>query len=50
MLIRVDIDHPALLVNLDHAADDDVSNVRPVALPQWTHANDSIDLMHDTGH
>lgn len=50
MLVRVDVNHPAALVDLYYSADDDVSNVGPVALPQRSNANDPVDLVHDTSH
>ena len=50
MLVGVDVDHPAALVDLHNAADDNVADVRSIARPEGTHANDSVNLVHDTGH
>ena len=50
VLVGVDVDHPAALVDLHDPAYDNVADVRSIARPEGTHANDSINLVHDTGH
>ena len=50
MLVRVDVDHPPLLVDLDHSSYYDVADIWPVALPKGSYANDLIDLVNYSGH
>jgi hypothetical protein len=50
MLIRVDVNHPPLLIYLDNPADNYIADIRPVTLPERPNANNLIDLMHDSSH
>jgi hypothetical protein len=50
VLVGVDVDHPAALVDLHDPAYDNVAYVRSIARPERTHANDSVNLVHNTGH
>ena len=50
MLVRVDVNHPPLLVYLDDPADDHVSNVGSVSLPEGPDTDHLVDLMDHSGH
>ena len=50
MLIGIDIDHPPLLVNLHDSAHYNVTDIRSIALSQWSYANHTVYLVNDTCH
>jgi len=50
VLVRIDVNHPSLLVDLDDSTDDNVTNVWSVALSERPHANDSVYLVDHACH
>lgn len=50
MLVRVDVNHPSLLINLNDPANYDISYVWSVPLSERPNTNDLVYLMHHSSH